>query len=88
MKMRSRVIPLTDARGAPLVPEEDLNEPAPGSIVLTSGLTGTAWHRWASDGKWHSTTGVVARWAALITRHRNVVLVYEAEERTHEQARS
>lgn len=75
--MQNRVVPLTDDRGRPLVPNEDLDEPHTGSVVLVNGLTGTAWQR-HSDGLWHTTgTGTPKRWSWFLTE-RGVVLIYDA----------
>jgi hypothetical protein len=41
-------------------------EPPRGSVVLTEGPTGTAWQRFNSDGRWHSTTGKSTPWDRLI----------------------
>lgn len=75
------MITLTDRVGKPLVHPDYLDEPLPGSIVLTEGEHGTCFQRHFSDGLWHSTRGGRARrWAELLTRN-NLVLVYDAEER-------
>jgi len=77
----SRVIPLTDDRGRPLLPESDQYEPLPGSIVLLDGRHGTAWQRHFSDGLWHCAGRAAPKtWEQIITK-RNVVLVYDAEPR-------
>jgi hypothetical protein len=79
--MNSRCIPLTDHKGVLLVPEEDTTEPLPGSVILTEGKHGTAWQRMFVDGQWRSTRGGTARsWTELLAK-RNVVLVYDAEQR-------
>lgn len=59
-----------------------VNEPLPGSIVLTSGLHGTAWQRHHDDGMWHpaSRGGRSRPWHYLLQR-RLLTLVYAAEER-------
>jgi hypothetical protein len=41
-------------------------EPPRGAVVLTEGPTGTAWQRFNSDGRWHSTTGKNTSWERLI----------------------
>lgn len=82
--MRTFVLPLTDDRGRPLVPVEDLHaEPEPSSVVLTEGLHGTAWQRHFADGLWHNCagSGVKRKWDSLI-KQRNLVLIYDAEPRT------
>lgn len=77
----SRLVNITDHRGTLLLPSDDLIEPLPGSILLTEGRWGTAWQRFFSDGRWHPVRGGgSATWETLITR-RNVVLVYDADER-------
>lgn len=82
MQTANRMVPLTDTRGYPLLPDLDMKqEPNPGSIVLTQGLHGTAYQRHFSDGLWHSTRGGAPRRWAEITAYRNVVLVYEADPR-------
>lgn len=79
--MNYRMIPMTDDRGNTLLTEEDAVEPLPGSIILTEGNYGTAWQRHFADGKWHSTRGGAPKdWSDLIVK-RNVVLVYDADER-------
>lgn len=40
-------------------------EPPCGSVVMAHGNEGTAWQRWYSDEKWHSTTGDVSSWSDL-----------------------
>lgn len=74
----SGITPLTDDRGRSLC--GDFAEPRIGSVVLTSGIYGTAWQRLARDGKWHSTTGLRMPWKFMCAR-RNLVLVYDAPER-------
>ena len=37
-------------------------EPPCGSVVMTQSTSGTAWQRFFSDGKWHSTTGQIKSW--------------------------
>lgn len=79
--MNSRLIPLTDHRGAQLLPEDERFEPEPGSIVLVRGNHGTAMQKFFSDGLWYAvgrTTGMTWEW---ILSQRNVVLVYDASER-------
>ena len=74
-------IPLTDDRGRFLLPSSESAEPEPGSVVLTEGLHGTGWQRHFNDGLWHSTRGGRAKtWEQMLTM-RNLVLVYDAEER-------
>lgn len=46
-----------------------VTEPAHGSIVMTQGLYGTAWQRHASDGLWHSSTGLVRTWVELFRKN-------------------
>lgn len=80
--MNSRLIPMTDGRGALLQDTEGCIEPLPGSVVLTEGKHGTAWQRFFSDGKWHPTRGGGSRtWEQMLSK-RNLVLVYDAPERT------
>lgn len=76
------VIPLTDRKGAALVPSDELTEPLPGSVVLTEGLYGTAWQRAFSDGLWHSAmTQRTRTWDSLLAHCTGLVLIYDAEER-------
>lgn len=81
MTVQTRIIPITDDRGRFLVPEDDLFEPEPSSVVLTQGLTGTAWQLSFRDGLWHRL-GSTARvtWESLL-RERGLILVYDAQER-------
>lgn len=66
-----------------LVPLEDRAEPSPSSIILVDGKWGTAWQRHHGDGLWHSTGHAKPRtWAWLVNNKRNIVLVYDADERT------
>lgn len=66
---------LTGPRGTGLLPNVDHTEPVEGSIVLTEGLTGTAWQRHHSDGMWHSSRGGrPRRWIELLTRPWLVVV--------------
>lgn len=75
------IIPITDDRGRPLIREADSIEPEPGSVVLVNGEFGCAWQRQFDDGLWRSVRGGRPRdWANMLTR-RNLVLVYDAEER-------
>lgn len=42
-------------------------QPPKGSVVMAQGRTGTAWQRFMSDGKWHSTSnGRIATWDELV----------------------
>lgn len=77
----SRVIPLTDDRGRTLVGTDDLFEPERGSVVLINGLFGQAWQRRFDTGRWHSTGGGSGKSWEHMLRYRNLVLVYDAEER-------
>lgn len=81
MNLRNFIV-LTDERGRPAQHEDQMNEPEPGSVVLSSGEWGTAWQRYFSDGLWHSvgTEGRGKAWDEML-RLRNLVLVYEARER-------
>jgi hypothetical protein len=79
--MSSRLIPLTDDRGKPLLPADELHEPEPGSVVLVNGAFGQAWQRRFDDRLWHSTGGGNGKtWERMLT-YRNLVLVYDAAER-------
>lgn len=77
----SRLIPLTDDRGRPLLSGDDLFEPEPGSVVLVNGQFGQAWQRRFDDRLWHSTGGGRGRTWERMLQHRNLVLVYDAIER-------
>lgn len=80
--MTTRLIPVTDTGGRMLLDDDETDEPLPGSIILTSGHHGTAWQRQFSDGLWHRVGGGRAiDWPEMCSR-RNVVLVYDAPERT------
>lgn len=80
----SRVIPVTDDRGRLLLIGEEAVQPEPGSVVLTEGFFGSAWQRHFADGLWYSTIHGKHRrgytWEQIVMR-RNVVLIYDAEER-------
>lgn len=78
--MNSRLIYLTDGKGRSLLPEDDMEQPLPGSILMTNGRWGTAWQRRFSDGRWMSISGQTLDWDVLITK-TDVVLVYDADER-------
>lgn len=76
-----RLIRMTDDHGDAALPDDEMHEPEPGSVVLTEGTHGTAWQRHFSDGKWHRAGSSQRKnWHDLI-QQRNVVLVYDAEER-------
>lgn len=77
--MRNAMIVLTDRIGRPSQDEDQMFEPEPGSVVLCGGPHGTAWQRYRSDGLWHSTRRGGAKDWAVISRKRNLVLIYEAE---------
>ena len=48
---------------------------------MTEGYFGTAWQRFFSDGLWHSCRGGhPMTWEDIISK-RNVVLIYDADER-------
>lgn len=72
-----QALTLTDTLGNPL---EDIEPPAPGSILLVGGIHGVAWQRHFNGGRWHSTTGGTRSFTSLMTQ-RNVVLVYNAPVR-------
>lgn len=78
------ILPLTDDRGKILIPwyADPEEEPLPGSVVLRQGLHGTAFQRFFTDGPWHPVLpGRPAKtWAEMLCE-RNLVLVYDAEER-------
>ena len=81
MSINGRMVPVTDHRGNFLLIGDDMEEPFPGSILMTEGQYGTAWQRHFVDGLWHSTRGgSPKRWDDIISK-RNVVLVYDADER-------
>lgn len=77
-------IEITDTKGAlttegKIIAEE---EPLPSSVVLTQGEHGTAWQRWHGvETLWHRMGGGKARTWAEMLAERNLVLVYDAEER-------
>ncbi len=74
---------ITDTRGR-VQGDWHSNEPECGSVVLTSGPSGTGWQRWHVDGKWHRLGGGTPRsWSWLLSR-RNVVLVHEAPARVEQ----
>ena len=74
------MIELTNSIGS-LNAAADVSEPEPGSIILTEGVTGTAWQRFFVDGRWHPTRGGGSKtWIELLCR-RNVWLVYRADPR-------
>lgn len=80
-----RLIPITDSQGRIMLNEFQAFEPHPGSVVLTDGEYGTAWQRHFGDGRWHSTTrGGSKTWAELLTTRRNVLLAYDAPERSRD----
>lgn len=82
--MTERLIPVTDARGRPLLSDEENDEPLPGSVLLSNGEHGTAWQRYFSDGLWHRVGGGRAKtWPEMLTKRR-LVLVYDAPERGSE----
>lgn len=79
--MNNRLIPLTDGRGKKMLPDDELFEPNVDSIILTRGVHGQAWQRWATDGRWHTAgSRVPCDWATLL-EDRDVLLVYEADHR-------
>lgn len=80
--MNDRMIPMTDDKGRTIAhPDDAAIEPLPGSIALSEGMYGTAWQRHFNDGLWHSTRGsATATWSEMLTK-RNLVLVYDADER-------
>lgn len=50
--------------------ELEANEPPPSSVVMTEGAHGTAWQRFRSDGRWHSTAGKSTTWERLLRNDR------------------
>lgn len=48
-------------------------QPAPGSVVMTQGMTGTSWQRHFKDGLWHSSTGQVKTWEQLFQGNQSGV---------------
>jgi hypothetical protein len=77
----TRLIQVTDDQGALVLDDETSYEPLPGSIIMTEGIHGTAWQRWFGDGLWHRTGSSQKKdWDYLLTK-RNLVLVYDADER-------
>lgn len=66
-------------------------EPPRGSIVIRDGLSGTAYQRLHSDGRWHPTTGsVVVDWEYFTRRASPSLagdyLLLVGEPREHEDA--
>lgn len=58
-------------------------QPKHGSVVMTQGMTGTAWQRFYSDGLWHSVSGQVRTWSDLLASNPNqgvAVLLSVTEE--------
>jgi hypothetical protein len=77
----TRMIPVTNDQGVVVLDADDSYEPLPGSIIMTEGVHGTAWQRHFIDGLWHRCGSTQRKdWAYLLTK-RNVVLVYDADER-------
>lgn len=75
-------IPMTDTYGN--VVAVDSTEPLPSSIVLVDGAFGQAFQRHFGDGMWYSASrSSKGRTWEDILHERNVVLVYDAEERGH-----
>lgn len=81
MTTMNRPVQITDSRGK--FPNHAYDrEPLPSSVVLTNGEHGTAWQRYFTDGLWHRVGGGRARgWDELLAQ-RNLVLVYDAPERS------
>jgi len=59
-----------------------MDEPTRGSVVVTEGPTGTAWQRHHSDGLWHSTNGITAKWDRV--ENKEPLVVYAAPVRAHD----
>ena len=76
-------IPLIgDSVGEWLVPEDERVEPNKGSIILTDGKWGTCYQRSFNNGSWYRLGSEwPVSWQWIIESKRNVVLVYDAEER-------
>lgn len=78
----ARIIPLTDDRARPLLHPDDMIEPLPASVLCVNGQFGQAWQRRFDDGLWHCSGGGRGRtWEHMLT-FRNLVLVYDAPERS------
>lgn len=80
--MRTKLIAVTDDAGRLLLDEDQRQEPNPGSVVLVHGEFGTAWQRYFKDDKWHSVRGGRARTWDEMLEQRNMVIAYDAPERT------
>jgi hypothetical protein len=78
--MTETLIPITDSIGKPVLHNAKV-EPHPASVILTQGEFGSAWQRFFSDGLWHPVRGGRPRTWEWLTTQRNLVLVYDAEER-------
>lgn len=52
----------------PLRITTDMTEPDEGTVVVMSGMTGTAFQRHFSDGLWHGRPGAFT-WADLLSRY-------------------
>lgn len=75
------LIQFTDDQGSIVDPDIELEEPYPGSIVLTNSIHGTAYQRLFSDGLWHSAHSRVGfTWEDMLGE-RNLFLVYDAPRR-------
>ncbi len=76
------MLQLTTDRGTPILPNSDMPEPEPSSVVLSSGEFGSAWQLYFHDHLWHlvGSNGRGKTWEELL-RLRNLVLVYSARER-------
>ena len=79
--MNTEVVQITNTFGEVTLEDDELYEPPAGSVLLTKGLSGTAWQRHASDGLWHATTHDNPRAWAYFLRQRNVYLIHETGSR-------
>jgi len=79
--LNTRLIPITDDRGRPMVPEDECFEPECGSIVLVKGPQGTAWQRFFDTGLWYSARGKEGRTWEQMLASPGLVLVYEVGPR-------
>lgn len=80
--LAKNLIHITNTEGGFILPEDQRQEPEPGSVVLVAGVYGLAWQLHFTDGMWHSASPSRFRktWEELLTE-RNLVLIYDAAPR-------